>query len=90
VEPAFLDSLAADPSQSLPVKLGAKTFNLSLKDIVYERSPPRWPIPARSPPRISSAKSRVSAWVIPTNEELMIARHTGRLLGLAAVPSAQE
>ena len=26
--------------------------------------------------------SRVSAWVIPTNEELMIARHTGRLLGL--------
>jgi acetate kinase len=35
-------------------------------------------------PRISLAGSRVSAWVIPTNEELMIARHTGRLLGLAA------
>jgi acetate kinase len=34
--------------------------------------------------RISSAGSRVSAWVIPTNEELMIARHTGRVLGLAA------
>jgi acetate kinase len=33
-------------------------------------------------PRISSSKSRVSAWVIPTNEELMIARHTGMLLGL--------
>src|SRR5262245_61357409 len=33
-------------------------------------------------PRISTAGSRVSAWVIPTNEELMIARHTGRLLGL--------
>jgi acetate kinase len=33
-------------------------------------------------PRISRAGSRVSAWVIPTNEELMIARHTGRLLGL--------
>lgn len=32
--------------------------------------------------RISPAASRVSAWVIPTNEELMIARHTGRLLGL--------
>jgi acetate kinase len=27
-------------------------------------------------PRISRAGSRVSAWVIPTNEELMIARHT--------------
>ena len=37
--------------------------------------------------RISSAKSEVSAWRIPTNEELMIARHTGQVLGLkAAVP----
>jgi len=33
-------------------------------------------------PRISKTQSKVSAWVIPTNEELMIARHTGRLLGL--------
>jgi len=33
-------------------------------------------------PRISTPGSKVSAWVIPTNEELMIARHTGRLLGL--------
>jgi acetate kinase len=32
-------------------------------------------------PRISAAGSRISAWVIPTNEELMIARHTGTLLG---------
>ena len=35
-------------------------------------------------PRITTSRSKVSAWVIPTNEELMIARHTGRLLGLAA------
>ena len=27
-------------------------------------------------PRISTVDSDVSAWVIPTNEELMIARHT--------------
>jgi acetate kinase len=33
-------------------------------------------------PRISTPHSRVSAWVVPTNEELMIARHTGSLLGL--------
>jgi acetate kinase len=33
-------------------------------------------------PRISTPDSRVSTWVIPTNEELMIARHTGALLGL--------
>jgi acetate kinase len=31
-------------------------------------------------PRISTADSRASAWVIPTNEELMIARHTRRLI----------
>jgi len=34
----------------------------------------------RNGPRISTAGSRVSAWAIPTNEELMIARHTRRLL----------
>jgi acetate kinase len=31
-------------------------------------------------PRISTATSRTAAWVIPTNEELMIARHTRDLL----------
>jgi acetate kinase len=40
---------------------------------------------ARNASRISSAGSAVSAWMIRTNEELMIARHTGRLLGLAEV-----
>jgi acetate kinase len=37
---------------------------------------------ARKGPRISRAGSPISAWVIPTNEELIIARHAGRLLGL--------
>jgi L-serine dehydratase len=36
VEPAFLDGLAANPSQSFPVKLGDKSLTLSLKDIVYD------------------------------------------------------
>jgi acetate kinase len=31
---------------------------------------------ARGEARITRAGSKVSAWVIPTNEELMIARHT--------------
>jgi len=31
-------------------------------------------------PRISTTASRVPAWVMPTNEELMIARHTRRLI----------
>jgi acetate kinase len=37
---------------------------------------------ARGGPRISAPKSKVSTWVISTNEELMIARHMGMLLGL--------
>ncbi|MFN2426773.1 MAG: acetate kinase, partial [Candidatus Binatia bacterium] len=36
---------------------------------------------------ISTKKSRISVWVIPTNEELMIARHTAALLGLNAAAS---
>jgi acetate kinase len=37
---------------------------------------------ARKGPRISTPRSKVSSWVIPTNEEQMIAMHTGALLGL--------
>ena len=38
---------------------------------------------ARGGPRISAADSRVSAWVVPTNEEVMIARHTQHVLDRA-------
>ena len=41
-------------------------------------------------PRISTPGSKVSVWVIPTNEELMIARHTGDLLGLTKVARASR
>jgi acetate kinase len=34
-------------------------------------------------PCISATGSKVSAWVIPTNEELMIARHTRRVLDIS-------
>jgi acetate kinase len=34
-------------------------------------------------PRISTPGSSISVWVVPTNEELMIARHTGALLGIS-------
>src|SRR6185436_17968197 len=43
---------------------------------------------AKKGPRISTLTSRVSAWMIPTNEELMIARHTGALLGRAVARGA--
>jgi acetate kinase len=35
---------------------------------------------AKGGPCLTTARSRVAAWVIPTNEELMIARHTVRIL----------
>jgi L-serine dehydratase len=36
VDPLFLDSLRDKPEQSFPVKLGAKTLNVSLKDIIFD------------------------------------------------------
>ena len=36
VDPAFLDRMRDEPNQSFPLKLGDKTFNLTLKDIVYD------------------------------------------------------
>jgi len=41
---------------------------------------------------ITRPESRVSAWVVQTDEELMIARHTAALLGIAgaATPAANR
>ena len=36
VDPAFLDGLRDNPDQSFPVKLGAKTVTVSLKDVVFD------------------------------------------------------
>lgn len=36
-------------------------------------------------PRISAESSCVSVWIIPTNEELMIALHSRRVIGAATV-----
>jgi L-serine dehydratase len=36
IDPAFLDELRDKPDQSFPVKLGTATFNVSLKDIIYD------------------------------------------------------
>src|SRR6476620_7811338 len=45
INPLFLDELAAKPDQSFPVKLGEKTFNVSLKDIVYDAPKGNFPHP---------------------------------------------
>jgi acetate kinase len=39
-------------------------------------------------PRITTSRSRVAAWVIPTNEELMIARHTRRIIATEQAAAA--
>jgi L-serine dehydratase len=45
VDPLFLDGLRDNPDQSFPVQLGAKTFNLSLKDIIYDSPKGDFPHP---------------------------------------------
>ena len=45
VEPAFLDGLAENPEQVFPVKLGEKTLDVSLKDIVYDAPKGDFPHP---------------------------------------------
>src|SRR4051794_37808533 len=36
IDPKILDDLAAHPDKTFPVKLGAKTINVSLKDVIYD------------------------------------------------------
>jgi acetate kinase len=43
---------------------------------------------AAGKPRISSDTSRVALYVVPTDEELMIARHTLAVLSVASSQSA--
>ncbi|HEY6132000.1 MAG TPA: acetate/propionate family kinase [Halioglobus sp.] len=43
----------------------------------------------RCEPRISTTGSAASAWVIPTNEELMIATHTHALVKAASLPDVR-
>ena len=45
VEPEFLDSLAANPNQTFPVKIGPANLTLSLKDIVYDAPKGEFPHP---------------------------------------------
>jgi L-serine dehydratase len=45
VDPLFLDEMAAKPEQSYPVKLGDKTFQLSLADVIYDSPKGDFPHP---------------------------------------------
>ena len=45
VDPAFLDSLRDQPDQSFPVKLGPKTVDVTLKDVVFDAIDGNFPHP---------------------------------------------
>jgi L-serine dehydratase len=45
VDPLFLDEMKAKPDQSYPLKLGDKTFSLSLADIIYDSPKGDFPHP---------------------------------------------
>ncbi len=45
VDPVFLDEMKEKPDQTYPLKLGDKTFNLSLADIIYDSAKGEFPHP---------------------------------------------
>jgi L-serine dehydratase len=45
VDPAFLDSLRDQPNQSFPVKLGSKTVDVTLKDVIFDATEGNFPHP---------------------------------------------
>src|SRR6186997_1710623 len=45
VDPLFLDEMKEKPTQTYPLKLGDKTFNLSLADIIYDSPKGEFPHP---------------------------------------------
>ena len=45
VDPAFLDGLRDQPDQSFPVKLGSKTVNVTLKDVIFDAVEGNFPHP---------------------------------------------
>jgi L-serine dehydratase len=45
INPLFLDELRDKPDQVFPVKLGSSTFNVSLKDIIYDAPKGNFPHP---------------------------------------------
>ena len=59
VDPLFLDSLRDHPDQSFPVKLGDKSFNVSLKDIIYDQPKGDFPHPNTMTCKLMSGDSVV-------------------------------
>ena len=59
-----------DAATRAEVAAGCHWLGLELDDALNQQAPGR----------ISAAGSRISAWVLPTDEERMIARYTGQVV----------
>jgi acetate kinase len=62
----------------------AAWLGVTLDEAANARPGPAGAIGPAGARRISAASSRVSVWVVPTDEAGMIARHTAAVLGLSA------
>ena len=60
INPLFLDELAAKPDQTFPVKLGSATFNVSLKDIIYDAPKGDFPHPNTMTCKLMAGDSRLA------------------------------
>ena len=59
VDPAFLDSLRDQPDQSFPVKLGSKTVDVTLKDVIFDATDGNFPHPNTMTVKLMAGKTPV-------------------------------
>ena len=59
VDPAFLDGLRDNPNQSFPVKLGSKTVDVTLKDVVFDSVDGNFPHPNTMTVRLMGGSSPI-------------------------------
>ncbi len=77
----------------LVINIGSSSIKFSLFETAADQSlsaDAHGRIEATGGPRISLPSSTVSAWVVPAGENLMIARHTRRLLDGRGTPRRER
>ena len=77
VDPLFLDEMKAKPKQTYSVKLGDKTFNLSLADIIYDATKGDFP----------HANTMTSSG---RDQPIYVQVGRRRLYGMEGLPAAEE
>ena len=82
VDPLFLDSLRDKPDQVFPVKLGDKSFDVSLEDIVYDSPKGDFPHPNTMTLQADGRRGR------PPRAGVLLGR--GRVHRVEGLPSPEE